>query len=263
MRWGGEQHSPLLTVHSGSRQSHTQQLEAIESHLLCTLTCTCAVSILKLLSVVTSVYKPESFSVTSWSSRDPLVYPVSLLLCARPLEMDFVATLYSAILKASVLYTPLYQEKVCSSSGRLRTWRRTLPPSAACPGTGSIMSWAEVRGSQHKERDAGRERRKAITRDHCAGYKSGVGLSPHKMDSSPSLDMQVCVCLSHLRKSVKWPLFPQCPGVTSSACCPLLGVSTAAPSLCSLRHNTHSCTLRFEMTTPHDLGLYTPQIVTF
>ena len=97
---GDSRHNQLLRVDLLGTISHTQQLEAIESHLLWMLTWTCAVKILTLLSIVISVYKPESFSVTSWSSRDPSVYPISLLLCARPLMMDFVAMLYSAILKS-------------------------------------------------------------------------------------------------------------------------------------------------------------------
>ena len=94
---GDSRHNQLLRVDLLGTISHTQQLEAIESHLLWTLTCTCAVSTPILLSVVISVYTPESFSVTSWSSRDPLVYPISLRLYALPLMMDFIALLYSTI----------------------------------------------------------------------------------------------------------------------------------------------------------------------
>ena len=125
--------------------------------------------------------------------------------------MEFLALLYSAILKIWKINAPLYQQKTWKSSGRLRTRRRMLSPSAAYRGIGSMMSWVESRVSQHEEREAGREMRKIITCDHCAWWKDG-DLHPEQTNSSLSLEIQAGVCLSYLvevRNMASIPSVPQ------------------------------------------------------
>lgn len=105
-----------------------------------------------------------------WISRDPLVYTISLWLWASPRMIEFMALLYSAILKMSVLYTDLYQENIWRSSGKLWTRRRTFSPSAAYEGTDFTFTWTEVEGLQHLELEAGREKKSSIE-EHWVGGK--------------------------------------------------------------------------------------------